>query len=315
MIKKILIIISIFLIGASGGVYFYFQQELSRPIAPNKNEVIFEVKSGLGLWKIARDLKEQKVIFSPLAMVVFAAYSGESKKMQSGIYKIDGRATIPQVVNKIAEGIVWKHKVTIPEGWSWWQISDILISKNIIENAAQFQKEARQNEGELFPDTYDFLPGESVDSIIKKMKDNFTKKTTGKQVTREVVILASIVEREAKRDEDRPKIAGVYLNRMKKGMKLEADPTVQYAKGSWEPITKDDYQNVNSPYNTYRVSGWPPGPICNPGIKSLEAALLPAASDYFYFFHLKDGTTIYSKNEDEHNQNKAKYSQEISRAR
>lgn len=119
-------------------------------------------------------------------------------------------------------------------------------------------------------------------------------------LSRQDVIIASIVEREAKFDEDRPKIARVYLNRLELGMKLEADPTVQYAKGSWDAIKLSDYQNVNSSYNTYLHAGLPPGPICNPGLESLQAVLSPDSNDYLYFFHKTDGHAVYSKTLEEH---------------
>jgi UPF0755 protein len=115
------------------------------------------------------------------------------------------------------------------------------------------------------------------------------------------------VEREAKKEEDRPLIASVYLNRLKKGMKLEADPTIQYAKGNWQPITEAEYHSVDSPYNTYRYAGLPPGPIANPGLASILAVLQPAKTDFLYFFHTKSGETIYSMTNAEHEKKKQKY--------
>lgn len=131
------------------------------------------------------------------------------------------------------------------------------------------------------------------------MRETFDQKTKKLRITPETVILASIVERESLGDEDRSQIAGVYANRIRQGIRLEADPTIQYARGSWVAITKDHYKSVISPYNTYLNDGWPPGPICSPGLKSLEAAAAPAKHDYLYFFHAK-GQTYFSKTYAEH---------------
>ena len=139
------------------------------------------------------------------------------------------------------------------------------------------------------------------------MKDNFKRRTAGLAITSKTVIIASIVEREAKKDADRPIIAGVYLNRLNSNIKLDADPTIQYAKGSWAAISVSDYQNVNSPYNTYLHAGLPPGPICNPGLKSIEATLSPTDTTYFYFLTTPDGQAIYSSTLAEQNANIKKY--------
>jgi UPF0755 protein len=135
--------------------------------------------------------------------------------------------------------------------------------------------------------------------LIKLMRDNFDKRTKDLKITPETVILASIVEREAKDDAERGAIAQVYINRLAKGMKLEADPTIQYAKGNWKAVLLSEYRSVISPYNTYLNDGLPPGAICNPGLKSIEAVIDPTPHDYLYFFHAK-GETFFSKTYEEH---------------
>ena len=197
------------------------------------------------------------------------------------------------------EGKVIENLVRIPEGWRLTQIDAFLAEKGIIKKG-ELTKISSADEGYLFPDTYRFVLDVTPEEIRSMMIDNFNKKTDGLKISSQDIIIASIVEREAKFDEDRPKIAGIYLNRLAKGMKLEADPTVQYAKGSWEPITVSDYTSVQSPYNTYLHEGLPPGPICNPGLKSIEAVLHPEKSDYLYFFHQTDGHAVYSKTLEEH---------------
>jgi UPF0755 protein len=165
---------------------------------------------------------------------------------------------------------------------------------------------ASQNlEGTLFPDTYRFYPNTAADDVVAVMNQDYQKRTQGLNVTRDQLILASIIEREAEDDADRPVIAGVYENRINDDMFLGSDPTVQYAKDSqeyaassdpqtftfWQPITQDDYSSVISPYNTYLNKGLPAGPIANPGLKSIEAAQNPASTDALYFLY-KNGQLL-----------------------
>ena len=178
-------------------------------------------------------------------------------------------------------------------------MEDYFVKDKKLTQLVGFTKLAATFEGYLFPDTYEVKIDITSVELIKLMRETFDKKTSKLRITPETVILASIVERESIGDEDRSQIAGVYANRIKLDMKLEADPTIQYARGNWAAITRDHYKSVISPYNTYLFDGWPPGPICSPGLKSLEAAAAPAKHDYLYFFHAK-GQTYFSKTYAEH---------------
>lgn len=288
----LIIIFVIFLVLA-----VYLQQGLFKK---SNKSVSFSIKQGDGARDIANNLKKEGVISSPL---LFSLYVYQRHWfLQPGVYKIDKGQTSIQIASSLHEGKVVEYLVTIPEGWRLTQIDDFLAEKKIIKKG-ELIKIASADEGYLFPDTYRFSLSVTPEEIRSMMIENFNKKTSRQKVSTQDIIIASIVEREAKFDEDRPKIAGVYLNRIAKGMKLEADPTVQYAKGSWSPITVSDYTNVQSPYNTYLHEGLPPGPICNPGIKSIEAVLRPEKSDYLYFFHKTDGYAVYSKTLEEHRAN------------
>lgn len=264
----------------------------------------FIVRGGQTTREIAHNLEKDNLISSALVFEIYAKL--KSELIQVGVYKLSSEQSLKEIFNTLAQGKASEYLVTIPEGWRITQIDEYLGSKQIIK-AGGLIKIASADEGYLFPDTYRFLPDSDPQEIRKTMLDNFKKKTAGLAVTREVVILASIVEREAKFDEDRAKIAGVYFNRLQKEMKLEADPTVQYAKGSWEPIKTADYRNIASSYNTYLYFGLPPGPICNPGLKSIEAVLNPQKNGWLYFFHLEDGQTVYSATIEEHQENLKKY--------
>lgn len=263
---------------------------------PDK-ENIFSVKQGEGTREIAKSLQDTKAINSAF---IFSSYVYANQYLlQVGVYKITPNMNLCQIVQMMHEGKIEEYIVTIPEGWRATQIDELLSQKGIIIKG-EFIKVATAKEGYLFPDTYRFPLKTSAGAILKIMTDNFAKKTEGLKITKDVVTLASIVEREAKLDSDRAKIAGVYTNRLNIGMKLDADPTIQYGKGNWNPISKTDYKNFQSAYNTYLHPGLPPTPICNPGLKSLQAALNPEKHDYYYFFTKADSQAVFSKTYQEH---------------
>lgn len=264
----------------------------------------FIVQEGDGTREIGAELKKEKLIFSS----AFFSYYIYQKHilLQPGVYKITKNMKVLDIISLLHAGKVEQNVVTIPEGWRLTQIDELLSQKKIIKKG-ELIKIASADEGYLFPDTY-FLPLDITPSEIRSlMIDNFNKKTADLKISKQDIIIASIVEREAKFDEDRAKIAGVYLSRLDIDMNLEADPTVQYAKGSWDSITLADYRNVQSKYNTYLYAGLPPGPICNPGIKSIEAALNPEKDGSLYFFHKSDGHAVYAKTLKEHQANVEKY--------
>lgn len=231
---------------------------------------------------------------------------------------------------QLAANHVGEISITVPEGYRREQIAALLEDKGVT-SADDFMTATDGDEGKLFPDTYLFYPGATANSVRQKFIDNYnTKLASLGTVTKNQLIIASIVEREAKQDSDRPGIAGVYYNRLSAGFNLGADPTVQYAKETlaltaalkevktvaersavikdfkfWQPITRADYSAVESEYNTYKVVGLPPTPICNPGLASINAAVKPATSEYYYFLTGSDGQTYYAKTLEEHNRNKA----------
>ncbi len=199
--------------------------------------------------------------------------------------------------------------VTIVEGKRREEIANSMESAGIC-SADAFLAASSGKEGKLFPDTYRFFPNTPATEVVKALTTTFAKRTRELAPTDDQIILASIIEREATDDTERETISGVYTNRINRGMKLEADPTVQYAKDTqeakqvrnfsyWGIITRADYKGVNSPYNTYLNAGLPPGPIANPGLKSIAAAQNPAKHDYLYFAH-RDGKLLLSKTLAEH---------------
>jgi len=301
MIKKIFLYLSLIIIFGFiiFGGYFYLMLNHRGSGEPRD----FIVRQGQSTREIASNLQNEGFISSAGAFTWYSRF--KSALIQVGVYKLSPSQNIKEILAILESGKTSEYLVTIPEGWRLTQIDEELAQKKIIK-AGELIQVASADEGYLFPDTYRFLPDAKPVDIRGQMLDDFNKKTQGLNLTRQTIILASIVEREAKFDEDRAKIAGVYLNRLEKNMKLEADPTIQYAKGSWEPIKQSDYKFV-SPYNTYLNPGLPPGPICNPGLKSIEAVLHPEKNGFLYFFHKTDGHAVYSTTAEEHAENLKKY--------
>lgn len=257
----------------------------------------FVVVSGSSTAAITQDLAKKHLIRSSFALFIFLRASGT--KILPGTYELSPAESSSVIAKRLLMGEFKTVKVTIIEGWRLTQMETYFVTEKKLTQLHGFAESAQTDEGYLFPDTYDVKVDITTAEMIALMKDNFTKRTTDLTITPEVVSIASIVEREAKSDSERSAIAGVYTNRLKKGMRLQADPTIQYAKGNWEAVTVAEYKSVISPYNTYLNDGLPPTPICSPGLASLTAAAHPAVHDYLYFFHAK-GQTYFSKTLEEH---------------
>lgn len=304
MLKRILLIIAVFLTGLFLGLLYYFNEAFYQPVAPKSQASQIVKIEKTSTPELADQLFTAGLIKSKIAFETYVKFKKMS--LQTGQYELSPAQSIATIAHKIASGDIVKFKVTIPEGWRLTQIADRLAKREVVARA-DFLAAAEGQEGYLFPDTYLIPAGTSAQAIVAMMKQDFQSRTSGLAVTPDIIILASIIEREVSATDDRSQIAAVYTNRLKQGMKLQADPTVQYAKGSWAAIKQSDYQNTISDYNTYLHEGLPPGPICNPGLASIEAALHPATHDYLFFFHTSDGRTIFSKTYDEHSANLAKY--------
>ncbi len=301
------------------GLYFWWKNGNAAADSTNTNMETFVVTRGEGTRAIVDDLKKMGLIRDQIVFFLLIKQRGIGGRIQAGQFLLSKSMTADEILAKLQVG-TFDVTITIPEGKRAEEIADIL---KFSFPAFKEEWRARLNteEGYLFPDTYLFSKDSDIDQIISKMKDNFEKKYAeipdGKKSSltrREIVILASLVEREAKYDTDRPKIASVLLNRYKIGMKLDIDSTVQYALGyqekqnSWwkKSLTEDDLA-IDSPYNTYTNAGLPPGPISNPGLKALVSVVEAPETDYLFYFTDKDGHTHYSKTLEEHNENIKRY--------
>jgi len=296
-----------------------------------QNEVIIDLPPGTSEREIARRLAEAGVVPDALTFRIAAWLSRADRRLQAGEYRFTSAASPREVVSRLVRGDVDTRMVTFPEGLTIREMapifersglgsaSDFARAASAGALASRFDSRATTLEGYLFPATYALPPRAGAEAAVSAMLAQFEKvfdpalqaAAIEQHLTaRQVVTLASLVEKETARPEERPLVAAVYRNRLKAGIALQCDPTVIYAlmlANRWNGnITKEDLQ-INSPYNTYRYPGLPPGPIASPGRASLEAALHPAPVDYVYFVSRNDGTHVFATTLDEHNRNVAKW--------
>ncbi len=281
--------------------------------------VKISIPEGAGAGKVAAQLKSEGVIISSTWFRVLVKITGTAKRLMPGEYTLRGHMSAEEVLWKLTHSTyVTSVRVVIPEGWRLEQIAERLEA-NGITPAAKFLEltRAQKLEGYLFPSTYNLkknMPPQEVVNLLKLEFDRQTAPLFSKGFpqgldARKVLIIASIVEREAVDDSERPLIAAVYINRYRKGMPLEADPTTQYALGYWKKALTYKDLKFKSPYNTYVVGGLPPGPICNPGYSSIAAAMSPANLDALYFVADRKGKHIFNANFEEHKKAKRRVEQ------
>lgn len=269
------------------------------PVNPNdKTSRSFVVAKGDGIKEVSIRLREAGLIRNKVAFFVLERFFIKDI-LQAGSFKLSGAMTSQEIANKLTLGTedVW---ITVPEGWRKEQIIEYLQSQNISSPGGVWEEE-----GKYFPETYLVPKQISVDGVRQLMRKTFDQKVLN--ITNEQLIIASMVEREAQKEEDRPLVASVIWNRYKIGMKLDIDATIQYALGFWKKELTIQDLAIRSPYNTYTNAGLPPGPICNPGLSVINAALNPAKTDYLYYLTDKDGNMHYAKTLEEHNANVGKY--------
>lgn len=315
--KRFLFLLLIFVALVTGGTFWWYS--VAKPPSADTSSKDFLIIKGSSASQIGNKLEKEGLIRNALAFKIYVQISGKARSIQAGEYKLSQSYSLFKMVDELTQGPaeIW---VTIPEGLRREEIAERFASAfGQGEGFTQeFLSATRDIEGFLFPDTYLFPKDSSPSSVVNKMRSTFDIKTTeldegiktSDLTLREIVILASIIERETRTPDERPIVAGVLINRLDVGMGLQADATVQYAvgtAGNWWPIlTKDDLQ-VNSPYNTYRFRGLPPAPIANPGLSSITATVFPEDSDYLYYLHDAKGQIYFARTLAEHNENVRKY--------
>jgi UPF0755 protein len=326
-------LVLIIMAGLAMASYAYW--EIFVPINKRSlEEQEFIVEKGMGVKEIATRLQNDQLIKSTFWFETYIWYKNFGTSLKAGQYSLSPGLNIPEITVILSGGQVKDNsaQITFPEGFTLKQIKTRLIENNIAaaqgfngEMVDGFQLQYKflsdlpsgtSLEGFLFPDTYRFNMEIKKEQIIKKFLDNFDKKLTPdlrEKINRqgkllyEIIILASIVQQEAVDEEEMPMIAGVFANRLRIGMPLESDATVNYITGKnmRQPLLEDT--KIKSPYNTYANKGLPPTPICNPGLAAIKAAIEPMASDYLYFLHPLNQPAVFSKTLDEHNKNRVRY--------
>jgi UPF0755 protein len=303
-------------------IWLAFELQLPRKIASDR--VIFEVPKGTGISGVAEMLGRQGLIRSPLSFVIGYRLFFYPRKIKAGEYALDSPVKAREILDLLVRGKVLLHSVTVPEGLTALEI-ETLVSPLLadggegfaaafrdIDLIAPLDPNAENLEGYLYPETYSFPKGIMAEEAVKAMVDEFkavfeetwqTRTSLLQTSPRQVVILASLVEKETSIPEEKRLVSAVFHNRLRIGMKLDCDPTIIYAlklKGTWEGRLRKKDLALESPYNTYLYPGLPPGPICNPGREALEAALHPAEEGYLYFVSKNDGSHHFSRTFTEH---------------
>lgn len=326
--RGILISVVIILILAIITPIYLYNNFIKSPVSSKSMEVEIQVRKGTSTSAILNELKEKGVIKNTLFAKIYVRKLNIDKSLRAGIYKFNGSMTPEEIFAKLKKGApdVDVVSVTIPEGLTVRQIAEKMQQLGVIGSSEDFMKEAQTGsfdyefikqipenrpvrlEGYLFPDTYEFRKGSKDHDVIAKLLDRFEQiyenslkgKIPEGTTLDKIVIMASIVEEEAKLKEEKPVIAGVFYNRLKLNIPFGSDPTVGYALGTHKThYTLKDIQ-VDSPYNTYKYPGLPAGPIACPGKESMEAALNPAQTEYLYFYGFPNGSHKFAKTYQEH---------------
>ncbi|WP_273484672.1 endolytic transglycosylase MltG [Desulforamulus ruminis] len=335
MNKSIVIVLFLLLAGILGVNRYVFS--LLQPVDPSgKNaDVLVQIAPNSNTAQVASLLEEQKLIRSAQIFRLYTRYHELDNQLKAGYYLMNGNMSTPEIISLLVRGATASKSFTIPEGYTLKQITDSLADKNFIREElflellakGQFHYAFLKNlpqgskrlEGYLFPETYNVSLDSTEKDIINVMLAGMDKQLRELKFeeqakalnlsTRQALTIASMIEREAKKDGDRSLISSVIHNRLRLGMRLQIDATVEYALGGHrEKIYYKDLE-VDSPYNTYKYNGLPPGPIAAPGRQSLLAAVQPASTNYLYYVAKPDGSHAFATTLEGHNENKRKYLQ------
>lgn len=314
--------------------------EINTPTSNDASEVDFTIKPGESALAVAQKLEAEGLVSDANLFRQFLRYNKLDVSLEAGDYILRRNMNMMEIGQTLQKAIAKEVVITIPEGWRAEEIADMLTNEGVmdgdaflqvvrdgtaVESNILFDRPSGQSyEGYLFPDTYRLPVNATPEDLVDRMLDNLASKLPANTIELaarrglklyDVLTVASIVEREAVFDDERPIIASVYLNRLQQNMYLQADPTVQYAmgyqpdSGQWwkTPVTLDEYSGVDSPYNTYLNPGLPPGPIANPGLNSILAVLEPADTNFLFFVAYGEGRHIFAETYEEHQKNVAVY--------
>lgn len=337
--KRLVLLLVVVLGLLAAGAAVWVSQRVSQPYAGFTGEQFVEIPSGESTIGIGRRLVAAGVLRDELTFRLAMRWHGRGRSLKAGEYRFTGPQSPAAVIDTLARGDVYLVPVTFPEGLTAEEMGKLFAqtgrgtAEEFVTAASDpapikaIDPEADTLEGYLFPDTYHLPRTAGADDLVQRMVRRFKSvfdedlqkraRATGLTV-RQLMSLAALVEKETARGEERPIVSAVYHNRVRIGMPMQADPTVIYAlkrAGRWNGnITKADLQ-FDSPYNTYRYPGLPPGPIASPGKAAIEAAIAPAQVDYLYFVSRNDGSHAFASTLPEHNRNVQKWQIEYFRSR
>jgi len=325
-IFKFFALIIILLSGVLSWYWIEYNHFLQTPVN-NQTAVKFVIKSGSNLSQIANQLQHRNIISQPLYFKIYTKLQGKSAHLQAGEYIIKANYKIEDLLAIFVKGQVTQYQLTIPEGWNFKQILNYLKKTDLVQTnqvlddkkiAQLLNLDIKNIEGYIFPSTYYFAKGETdVDFLrrgIKKMQTVLAKewqqraKNIPLKSAYEALILASIVEKESGQNNERSKIAGVFIRRLRKGMRLQSDPTIIYGMGdSYQGNIRKKDINKKTAYNTYQIKGLPPTPIASPGQNAIHAVLHPDSGKSLYFVADGSGGHAFSNTLKEHNRAVRKY--------
>lgn len=328
---KIKFIIFLIIIGAAIAAIYFFNTVYG--LSENRNEAInVNVTAGESTAQVIRELTDKKLIKNPLIFKVYLFLTDSQSRLLPGNHVLYGGMNMPKIIAELKSEVNNEKKITIIEGWNVNDIAKYLEEQGLGTGAEFLQAikiknwrdefdylhdvKAETVEGFLFPDTYRVFTDATANDIIRKMLANFNVKMTSAMRANilsqnksifQIVTMASIVEREVMTDADRAMVADIFWKRIAAGMALQSDATVNYITGNARPRPTAADLQVDSPYNTYKYRGLPPGPISSPGRASIKAAIYPQPNDYYYFITDSKGKAIFSKDFEEHKLNVQKY--------
>lgn len=311
--KKLLLLI---LLMGSAATVFLYDYAINQPLKISE-DTLFLVNKGDSLNKIAQSLQDKKLVNDKYIFILFSKINRIYPQIKAGEYLFNGEFSVKQIAEKLSSGKVYLRKVTFPEGLTSTEIAKILHKENFLSK----DEFAAPAEGSILPETYAYMRGDSPEKIIKqaqKAMQNVLEQAWQErdqnlplQSKEELLILASIVEKETGIGMERAQVASVFVNRLRLGMLLQTDPTVIYALTNGKedlnrPLTRKDL-SIDSPYNTYKYAGLPPTPICNPGKDAIYAAAHPSETPYLYFVASGNGGHNFAATLSEHNENVRKW--------
>jgi UPF0755 protein len=332
------VLVALLLVLGFGGsaAYGWVNDQLDTPVSAKSEPVNFKVAEGETADDIAVDLKSKDLIRDVLFFEQYARLTGARSRFQAGDYVLNRNMTMRQIVDALQHGRPDQLSITIPEGYTAQKMAELVASSKL-GTADQYLAAVKDPkwsydflstrpsgaglEGYLFPDTYSLNKQSTPDDLVKaqlerfgqvftpQMREQAAQAGSGRpaESVENIVILASLVERETNKGADRPKACSVYYNRLQQGMPLQVDATILYALGVWKKDVTFDDLKVNSPYNTYTHAGLPPGPIANPGAAAIQACLAPGQTNYLFYFTDKNGVTHFEATQGEFEADKQKY--------